>query len=131
MGELHIPTQQLRQQDITQGGKCERLMEICRDLRIKRRNSCRELGHDFLWRQNYRNWTEAVLADLGKGRAGGAAFDFSHVRLTPVQHEVIRCPVIALHGNETLVDCDRDFRNGQVADWSTRREQECPSGQET
>lgn len=54
-------------------------MEVRDDLSVEWRDSNREVGHELFRRQHHRNRSEAVLADLGKGRAGGATFDFSHV----------------------------------------------------
>lgn len=114
-----------------QGGEVAGLAKVSCYFCVKRRDLFIELSHNILRRQNNRNWAEAVLADLGKGRSGGAAFDFFHVALTPIEHEIIGSVVVALHGYEALVDGNRGGRNGKVADRSTGRKKESTSGQET
>ena len=64
-------------------------MEVGGDLGVERRDFGGEGGHELLWRQDDADGAEVLFTDFGEGGASGAAFDFGHVRLAPVQHEKV------------------------------------------
>lgn len=105
-------------------------MKVSGDLGVERCNFCGEGGHDWPRWQHDGNRAEVLFADFGEGRAGGTAFDFSHVCLAPVQHKEVGCVLIALDGDEPLIDSDRHGSDREIADGSARGKQERSGGQQ-
>lgn len=103
------------QESVAKSCKGARLNQVRTNSSIVRSYRRIKRDHDWVGWKKHRYRPEVLLADFGECRTRRTALDLSHVRLTPIKHEIIRRTLIALHRDESLIDRNGNLRDRDVA----------------